>query len=72
LGSIHVKKDGRLHTLNEEATGAQVKQLLNLPPDSVLVNARNEQIGDFEEVGSKVKDGESIASYPSFKYWWEE
>lgn len=65
-----MKKDGRLCTLNEEATGAQVKKLLNLPSDSILVNARNEQITDDEMIGDKVRDGESIASYPSFQYWW--
>lgn len=69
MGSIHVKKDGELHTLNEEATGSEVKKLLNLPPDSVLVNARNEQIGDYGAIGDKVKDGEAIAAYPSFRYW---
>jgi len=69
MGSIHVRKDGKLYTLNEEATGSEVKQLLNLPPDSVLVNARNEQISDYEAIGNKVKDGEDVAAYPSFRYW---
>jgi len=69
MGSIHVNKDGKLFELNEEATGAQVKRLMNLPADSVLVNARNEQISDDEAIGDKVREGESIGSYPSFKYW---
>jgi len=69
MGSIHVSKDGKLYELNEEATGAQVKRLMNLPSDSVLVNARNEQISDDEAIGNKVRDGEAIATYPSFQYW---
>ena len=69
MGSIHVSKDGKLFDLNEEATGAQVKKLMNLPSDSVLVNARNEQISDREAIGNRVMDGESVAAYPSFKYW---
>lgn len=69
MGSIHLKKDGKMYTMNEEATGAQVKRLMSLPPDSVLVNERNEQIGDYEAIGDKTKDGESLAAYPSFQYW---
>lgn len=69
MGSIHVNKDGKLYELNEEATGAQVKRLMNLPTDSVLVNARNQQISDNEAIGNKVANGEAIAAYPSFQYW---
>lgn len=69
MGSIHIKKDGKVYTMNEEATGAQVKQLLDLPSDSVLVNERNQQINDYEAIGDKVRDDESIAAYPSFQYW---
>lgn len=69
MGSIHVKRDGKTYTIDEEVTGAQAKQILNLPPDSVLVNERSRKIDDYEAIGGKVRDGESIAAYPSFKYW---
>ena len=69
MGSIHLRKDGKTYQIEESATGAQVKKILNLPPDSVLVNARNQMILDNEKIGDKVRDGESIAARPKFKYW---
>ncbi|MGQ9468683.1 MAG: hypothetical protein ACUVTD_02480 [Nitrososphaerales archaeon] len=72
MGSIHVMKYGKTYVVDEDATGAQVKRLLELPSDSILVNARNEQIGDFEPIGNKVREGEAIASKPQFKYWREQ
>lgn len=69
MGSIHLRKDGKTYQIEESATGAQVKRLLNLPPDSMLVNARNERIGDHEAIGDKVRNEESIAAKPRFQYW---
>lgn len=69
MASLHVSKDGVRYAVDEKATGAEVKRILKLPQDSILVNERNEQIANNESIGSKVRDGEAIASYPSFKYW---
>lgn len=71
MGSIRIKKagDGRIIVVDEDATGAQLKQQLGLPSDSILVNARNQIIGDHERVGNKVNDEEEVAAYPDFKYW---
>jgi hypothetical protein len=69
LGSIHLRKDGRVFEIDENATGAEAKKIMNLPPDSVLVNARNEPIADNEKISDKVKDGENVVSVPKFIYW---
>ncbi len=69
MGSIHLKKDGRFYKLDENATGAQLKKLLNVPDDSILINARSQEIADNESIGDKVSDGESVAAVPNFRYW---
>ncbi len=69
MGSLHIKKNGKVYEIDENATAAEAKKIMNLPPDSVLVNARNESIHDYERIGDKVRDGESVAEYPKFIYW---
>lgn len=64
-----MKKDGRFYNLDENATGAQLKKLLNVPDDSILINTRNQEISDNERIGDKVSDGESVAAVPNFRYW---
>jgi hypothetical protein len=69
MGSIHFQKDGKAYSVEEDATGAEVKRILDLPPDSVLINARNEEIKNRESIGSKVRDGEALAARPSYINW---
>lgn len=69
MGSMHFQKDGKAYSVEEDATGAEVKRILNLPTDSVLINARNEEIKDRDRVGSKVSDGETLAARPSYINW---
>jgi hypothetical protein len=69
MGSIHFLKNGKVYRVEEDATGAEIKRVLNLPPDAVLVNARNEEIEDHEAISSKVRDGEGIAAKPSYINW---
>jgi hypothetical protein len=69
MGSIHFLKDGKIYRVEEDATAAEIKKLLNLPPDSVLVNARNQEIKDYETISSKVRDGENIAAKPNYINW---
>jgi hypothetical protein len=69
LGTIHLQKDGKTYQIDEDASGTQVKALLNLPPDSMLVNAKNEMIADNDKIGKKIADGESVAAKPRFQYW---
>ena len=69
MGSIRVRKDGKTFVVDENATGSELKRELDLPPNSILVNARNEMIGDNERIGNKVRDGEEVGSRPYYKYW---
>jgi hypothetical protein len=69
MGSIRVRKDGKTFVVDENATGAELKRELGLPPNSILVNARTEMIADNERIGSKVRDGEEVGSRPNYKYW---
>lgn len=71
MGSIRIRRagDSNIVTLDENATGAEVKQVLGLPSDSVLTNARNQIITDNERIGNKVRDGEEVAVRPNYKYW---
>lgn len=69
MGTIHFRKDGRDYRVDENATGAEIKKLLNLPSDSVLINARNEVVRDRERIGSKVRNGENLVARPNYTYW---
>jgi len=69
LGSIRIRKDGKIFRVPEDATASEVKRLLGLPPDSKLISARNEMIDDNERITDKIYDGESVAAVPSYKYW---
>lgn len=69
MGTIQVSKDGQSFKVDENTSGAEIKRILALPPDSVLINARNEMIADNERIGEKVSDGESVQAVPQFKYW---
>ncbi|MDI6826807.1 MAG: hypothetical protein QMD36_06560 [Candidatus Aenigmarchaeota archaeon] len=69
MGSIHFQKDGKIFKVDEDATGAEIKKMLNLPPDSVLINARNEEIKDRDRIASRVRDGETVAARPSYINW---
>lgn len=69
MGSIHFLKDGKVYRVDEDATGADIKRLLNLPSDAVLINARNEEIKDNQRIASKVRDGENLAARPSYINW---
>ena len=68
-GSIKIRKDGKTIIVDEDATAREIKRILNLPPDSVLINARNEAIRDDERIGDKVHDGESVGAIPSYVKW---
>jgi hypothetical protein len=69
LGSIHLKKDGKVFEVDDQISGRELKQYLNLPPDSILVNARNETILDDERIGNKLSEGEPVGHIPNWKYW---
>lgn len=69
MGSIRIRKDGKTRIVEEDATGREVKQTLELPPDSILINARNERIRDDERISDKVKDGEAVGAIPTYVKW---
>lgn len=71
MGSIRIRRagDSNTVTLDENTTGAEVKQALGLPSDSVLTNAKNQIIANNERIGNKVRDGEEVAARPDYKYW---
>ena len=69
MGSIHIRRNGKVYKVDENATGKEVKKMLKLPPDSILRNVRNQVIGDNEPIKKKVKDNEPVASEPKFRYW---
>jgi len=69
LGSIRIRKDGKIFSVPEDATAREVKRLLGLPSDSLLINARNESIRDDERITGKIYDGESVAAVPGYEKW---
>ncbi|MEM2271939.1 MAG: hypothetical protein QXR44_05595 [Thermoproteota archaeon] len=71
MGSIRTKRagDDRIVTIDENATGAELKRALGLPSDSILANARNQIIADNERIGNKVRDGEEVAAMPNYRFW---
>lgn len=67
MGVIHVRKDGMTYQLDEDMTVEDARRVLGLPPNSVLINARGERITG--RLRGQVRDGESIAAFPDFRYW---
>jgi hypothetical protein len=70
VGKITVSKDGQLVVLPwDEATGAQLKEQLNISPDripTICVGGRTKAVGDHELV--KLQGGVYISDAPRFRY----
>jgi hypothetical protein len=69
MGSIRLRKDGKTIVVDENTTGAELKKMLDLPSDSILINAMNKMIPDNALIKNYVKDGEEIAAEPNYIYW---
>jgi len=67
MGVLHVKVNGKTYRLDDQMTAEEAKEVMNLPPNYILVNSQNEVIkGKLE---GQVRDGETLSYYPNIKYW---
>ena len=69
LGNLNIRHGGRFVSVDENATGDQLRRILGTGDASHLVAPDGREIPSAGRVRDYIHDGDPVAARPEFEYW---